>query len=214
MALECCTSFGCFFSPRTKTQENRSSPLCDIISVFHLPAKQACTERDGILFSQNAWFTYSFWMYNNKSDPESGRALHRIPFFNNHCLEWVSEKKEQIGLIFQILTVYACFMGEWNSKMTSQSKPDPFSSIVVHGPQNPLTSLLRKVTTEGKIHNPKRECMSAFAWGGLHSPIKKKSPSVLIWNLQYVIKIEIEWRLPYVHHLDNAMLCTVWGTYM
>ena len=57
--------------------------------------------------------------------------------------------------------------------------------------------------------------MSAFAWGGgLHSLIKKKSPSVLIWNLQYVIKIEIEWRLPYVHHLDNAMLCTVWGTYM
>ena len=40
--------------------------------------------------------------------------------------------------------------------MTSQSKLDPFSSIVVHGPQNPLTSLPRKVTTEGKIHNPKR----------------------------------------------------------
>ena len=148
---------GCFFSPRTKTQENRFSLLCDIIWVFHLPAKQAWTERDGILFSQNAWFTYSFWMYNNKSDPESGRDLHRISFLNNHCLEWVTEKKEQIGLIFQILTVYSCFMGEWNSKMTSQSKLDPFSSIVVHGPQNRLTSLLWKVTTtEGKIHNPKR----------------------------------------------------------
>jgi len=60
-------------------------------------------------------------------------------------------------LIFQIVTVYACFIGERNSKMTSQSKLDPFSSIVVQGPQNRLTSLLRKVTTTGgKIHNPKR----------------------------------------------------------
>ena len=68
----------------------------------------------------------------------------------------MSEKKEQIGLIIQILTVYACFMGEWNTKMTSQIKLDPFSSIVVHGPKRHPTSLLWKGTTpEGKIRSQK-----------------------------------------------------------
>ena len=30
---------------------------------------------------------------NNKSDPENGRALHRIPFFNDQCLEGVKKEK-------------------------------------------------------------------------------------------------------------------------
>ena len=30
---------------------------------------------------------------NNKSDPENYRALHRIPFFDDHCLEGVKREK-------------------------------------------------------------------------------------------------------------------------
>lgn len=36
---------------------------------------------------------------------------------------------------FSNLSVYASFMGVWNPEMTSQSKQDPFSCIVVHRPK-------------------------------------------------------------------------------
>ena len=39
-----------FFGPWTTIQENGSSLLCDVISVFHSRAKQAQTERDSFLF--------------------------------------------------------------------------------------------------------------------------------------------------------------------
>ena len=50
----------------------------------------------------------------------------------------MSEKKEikKNGSILQPLTVYACFMGKWNTEMMSESKIDPYSCIVVRGPKN------------------------------------------------------------------------------
>ena len=68
----------------------------------------------------------------------------------------MSEKKEKNVSILQAVTIYACFAGEWNTKMTSQSKLDPFSCIVVQGPEKRPTSLLWKGTTsEGKIQGQK-----------------------------------------------------------
>ena len=66
-------------------QENGSSLLCDVISVFHSRAKQAQTEGES--------FPFFFYQIpdscivigcNKKGDPENGIALHRIPFFNDH----------------------------------------------------------------------------------------------------------------------------------
>ena len=50
----------------------------------------------------------------------------------------MSEKKEikKNGSILQPLTVYACFMGKWNTEMMSESKIDPYSCIVVRGLKN------------------------------------------------------------------------------
>ena len=45
------------------------------------------------------------------------------------------------------LSVCPCFAREWNTDMTWQSKLDPFSCIVVHGPKKRPTSLLWKGTT-------------------------------------------------------------------
>ena len=47
---------------------------------------------------------------NNKSDPEDGMPLHRIPFFNDHRPQ--SDKKERNESVLQSLTVCACFLGE------------------------------------------------------------------------------------------------------
>ena len=67
--------------------------------------------------------------------------------------EWEEGKN---GSILQSLAVYACFLGEWNPEMTSQSKLDPFSCTVVHGPKKRPTSLLWKgTTTEWKIQGQK-----------------------------------------------------------
>ena len=64
---------------------NGSTLLCDVISVFHSCAKQTKTKRDAVAF-----FFYKMpdsciiFGCNNKSDSESGRALHRIHFFKDH----------------------------------------------------------------------------------------------------------------------------------
>ena len=84
---------------------------------------------------------------NNKSDSENGRALHKIPFFNDHRPEWVKRRKN--GSILQSLAVYACMF-----VVASQSKLDPFSFIVVHGPKKRPTTLLW--TSEGKVQGQKR----------------------------------------------------------
>ena len=56
------------------------------------------------------------------------------------------KKKKALSLSF-----YTCFELEWNNEMTSQSKLDPFSCTVVHGPRKRPTSLLWIGTTsEGK----------------------------------------------------------------
>ena len=57
-----------------------------------------------------------------------------------------SEWEERVnGSILQSFTVYACFVGEWNPDMSSQSKLDPFSCVVVHGPKKCTTSCLGRV---------------------------------------------------------------------
>ena len=71
---------------------------------------------------------------------QNGRASHRIPFLNDHHRsEWEEGKN---GSILQVLTVYVCFLGEWNPVMTSKSKLDPFSWIVVHGPKRKTPNFL------------------------------------------------------------------------
>ena len=60
------------------------------------------------------------------------------------------------------LSVYACFVGEWNTEMMSQCKLDPISYIVIYGPKKYPTSLLWKATTSaGKIQGQK---LSHSAW--------------------------------------------------
>ena len=46
-------------------------------------------------------------------------------------------RKRKNGSILQSFTVcFVCFVGERNADMTSQSKLDPFSFNVVHGPKS------------------------------------------------------------------------------
>ena len=71
---------GGFFDTWTTIQENGSSLLFDVMSVFHSHAKQAQTERDSFLFYRMPDSCIAFGC-NNKNDLENGRALHRIPFF-------------------------------------------------------------------------------------------------------------------------------------
>ena len=60
-----------------------------------------------------------------------------------------------------------------NTEMTSQSKLDPFSCIVVHEPEKRPTSLLWKGTTsEGKIQG--HELFRPSKQGGSHSLFKQK----------------------------------------
>lgn len=62
LTLDFSFAYCTFSGPWTTIQENGSSSLCDVISVFHLRAKQAQTGRDSSLFLQNTWFVYCFWM--------------------------------------------------------------------------------------------------------------------------------------------------------
>ena len=69
--------------------------------------------------------------------------------------EWEEGKK----WILQSLAVYASLVGAWNTEMTAQSKLDPFSCIVVHGPKKRPASLLWKGKTSGeKIQGEKCFC--------------------------------------------------------
>ena len=122
---------GRLFGPWTTIQENGLSLLCDVISVLHSCTKQAQAERDSFLVHRIPDPCVVFGC-NDKSDYENGRALHRMP--------GVSEK-EKSGSILQSLTVYACFVNEWNPEITSQCKLDTFSFIVVHWPKRRPTSL-------------------------------------------------------------------------
>ena len=111
---------------------------------------------------QNAWFVYCFWMTNTKSNPENGVALHRIHFFNNHCLEWV-RGREKNRLLLQSLTVYANLVSCANKTLRwcGHKELDPLSCIVVHGAKKCPTSLLWNGTTsEGKIQSQKLFCHS------------------------------------------------------
>ena len=58
----------------------------------------------------------------------------------------------------QSLSIYASFIGEWNTEMTSQSKLDAFPCIVIHGSKKHQISLLWKGTSEEKIQGPKCFC--------------------------------------------------------
>ena len=64
------------FLPGTTVEENGSSLVCDVISVFHL----AQTEREIVFFCYRMPDSCIVFGCNNKSDSENGRALHRIPF--------------------------------------------------------------------------------------------------------------------------------------
>ena len=65
-------------------QENGSSLLCDVISVFHSRAKQAQTEGESSLSFYKMPYSFIVFGCNNKRDSENGRALQRIPFFSDH----------------------------------------------------------------------------------------------------------------------------------
>ena len=86
---------------------------------------------------------------NNKSDKESVRALHRIPLS-----PIVSEEEEKSGSILHSLTVYACFVGEWNPEMTSQGKLDPCFCIVGQKPaQLPCFERVQQLEEKSRAKN-------------------------------------------------------------
>ena len=92
---------------------------------------------------------------NNKNDSENRRALYRIPSFNDHCPECVRRRKKK-WIDFAISHSLCLFRGRMKPEKTPQSKLDPFSRIVVHGPKNCPTALLWKGTTsEGKMQGQK-----------------------------------------------------------
>jgi len=87
----------------------------------------------------------------NKSDAENGRALHRIPFLMIITQSEWEEGNLKNGSILQPLTVYACFMGKWNTEMMSESKIEPYSCIVVRRPKNFLQVYLCEKKIEGLL---------------------------------------------------------------
>ena len=71
--------------------------------------------------------------------------------------DWLSERGGKKRTDFAIYHFYAWFVGQWNPEMTSQSKLNPFSNIVVHGSKKSPTSLFWKsATSEGKIQGQNR----------------------------------------------------------
>ena len=67
----------------------------------------------------------------------------------------------------QSLTIYECFASEWNTEMMSQSqsKLDPSSFIIIHGPKKPLISLFwNGITSEIKIQQ--KFIYAKKIWGG------------------------------------------------
>lgn len=102
--------------------------------------------------------------WSKTSDPENDIALYRIPYFNDHRPEWVRRTKK-IGTISQSPTVSARFVGELNTKMTSQSKLDLFSRIVVHRPKEPkipcferVQHLMAKILGQKRFRHRKQGC--------------------------------------------------------
>ena len=113
--------------------------ICEYLTIIPR-AKQAQTERERELsLFTKCLIRVSFFDVTRKVT-QNGRASHRIPFLNDHHgSEWEEGKN---GSILQVLTVYVCFLGEWNPVMTSKSKLDPFSWIVVHGPKRKTPNFL------------------------------------------------------------------------
>ena len=112
------------------TQENGSSLLCEVISGFHFPTKQA-------------WIV-SDWQWLLKK----GILCKALPFSESLLLLHPKTMHKFIDqALRKTLSVCVCFAREWNNEMTSQSKLDPVSWIVIHGPKMRPTSFLWKGTT-------------------------------------------------------------------
>ena len=85
-------------------------------------------------------------------------VIKKVYSVQSYAIFWVTfvvshPKAIHKSRILLSLSACACFVSEWNTEMTSQSKLDPFSCIIaIHGPKKHPTSFLWKGTTsEGKI---------------------------------------------------------------
>jgi len=97
-------------------------------------------------------------------------VVKKVYSVQSYAIFWITfvvsyPKAIHKSCILLSLSACACFVSEWNTEMTSQSKLDPFSCIIaIHGPKKCPTSSPRKGTTsEGKIQGQKPPCQSN--WG-------------------------------------------------
>ena len=134
----------------TPIQENGSSLLRDVISGFHAPTKSIDSKR-----LQNRCIFFLLLTHFGQWSLKKGTLCKAQPF--SESLLFHPKMNQAICKTRKLsLFLYTCFELEWNNEMTSQSKLDPFSCIVVHGPRKPPTSLLCKGTTsEGKMQGQK-----------------------------------------------------------
>ena len=75
-------------------------------------------------------------------------------------------RKKKLDRFYQSL-LFVCFVGEWNPEMTSQSKLDPFSFIVVHGPKSAQLPCF-----EGALHL-KETCKAKNFFAIVNRPVAK-----------------------------------------
>ena len=150
---------GALFGPWATIQENGSSSLCEVV-LGSIQVRNKHKQEYRFFFYRMPYSCIVFGC-NNKSDSENGRVLHRIPFFNDHCLEWVRGMKKN-GSMLQSITAYACFVGEWNPEMTSQNKLGPFSVLSSIGQKSAQLPSFEKVQRlgKGKIQGQKLFCLS------------------------------------------------------
>ena len=128
---------GRFFGPWTSAQENRSSLLCEVITGFHLPMKQA-------------WIV-SDWQWLLKK----GILCKALPFSESLLLLHPKTMHKFLDQAFcKTLSVCVCFAREWNNEMTSQSKLDRFSLICYSWTKNaPNFPSLKRYNIEGKFQD-------------------------------------------------------------
>ena len=88
---------GAFFGPWMTIQDSGSTLLCDIISGFPSRTKTN-KQRDSFFFFYRVPDSCIVFGCNNKSEG-NGRALHGIPFLNNHRPELVKRRKKWIDFV-------------------------------------------------------------------------------------------------------------------
>ena len=97
---------GCFFGPWTTIQ---MGPVTSSQGFIHMGNKHK--QRKIAFFFHRMPDLYIVFECNNKNDSENGTALDRIPFFNDHCPEWVRRRKK-MGRSCN-LSLFVCLFCGW-----------------------------------------------------------------------------------------------------